>query len=173
MTLTWFWWEREWPIALYLNCYGSHSVMMCSVLSHHQVFHSNYSNNTHLFQPPHTPYHQPVYPLQALHLVSHCALYPLSSILFFVVLTDQNERKISSLSTAEAVVTTAVVCVVCSFTAGLLLGVVLTQCHGHCHRKQKRGQTEILPVYEDITLEKIQPPGIKLQSNEAYGPIRR
>ena len=93
--------------------------------------------------------------------------------MFFVVLTDQNERKISSLSTAEAVVTTAVVCVVCSFTAGLLLGVLLTQCHGHCHRKQKKGQTEIPPVYEDITLEKIQPPGIKLQSNEAYGPIRR
>ena len=74
----------------------------------------------------------------------------LSSILFFVVLTDQNERKFSSLSTAEAVVTTAVVCVVCSFTAGLLLGVLLTQCHGHCHRKQKRGQTETYPVYEDI-----------------------
>ena len=90
--------------------------------------------------------------------------------MFFVGLTDQNERKISSLSTAEAVVTTAVVC---SFTAGLLLGVLLTQCHGHCHRKQKRGQTEVPPVYEDITLEKIQPPGIKLQSNEAYGPIRR
>ena len=90
--------------------------------------------------------------------------------MFFVVLTEQNERKISSLSTAEAVVTTAVVCVVCSFTAGLLLGVLLTQCHGHC---QRRGQTEIPPVYEDIALEKIQPPGIKLQSNEAYGPIRR
>ena len=99
-----------------------------------------YYSNIHLFQPSeaqasHTPYHQPVYPLQALHLVNHYT--PLSSILFFVVLTDQNERKISSLSTAEAVVTTAVVCVVCSFTAGLLLGVLLTQCHGHCHRKQK------------------------------------
>ena len=55
----------------------------------------------------------------------------------------------SSLSTAEAVATTAVVCVVCSFTAGLLLGVLLTQYHVHCHRKQKRGQTEIPPVYED------------------------
>ena len=54
-----------------------------------------------------------------------------------------------SLSAAGAVVTTVVVCVVCSFTAGLLLGVLLTQCHGHCHRKQKRGQTEIPPVYED------------------------
>ncbi|CAI8043865.1 hypothetical protein GBAR_LOCUS24348, partial [Geodia barretti] len=32
----------------------------------------------------------------------------------------------SSLSTAEAVATTAVVCVVCSFTAGLLLGVMVT-----------------------------------------------
>ena len=81
-----------------------------------------------------------------------------------MVLIDQNEREISSLSTAEAVVTTAVVCVVCSFTAGLLLGVLLTQCHGHCH---KRGQTEISPVYEDITLEKI-PPVIELHSNDAY-----
>ena len=87
-----------------------------------------------------------------------------------MVVIDQNEREISSLSTAEAVVTTAVVCVVCSFTAGLLLGVLLTQCHGHCHRKQKRGQTEIVPVYEDITLEKT-PRAIELHSNDAYGPI--
>ena len=84
-----------------------------------------------------------------------------------MVVIDQNEREISSLSTAEAVVTTAVVC---SFTAGLLLGVLLTQCHGHCHRKQKRGQTEISPVYEDITLEKT-PPAIELHSNDAYGHI--
>ena len=48
-------------------------------------------------------------------------------------------------------VTTGVVCVA---TAGLLLGV---QCHGHCHRKGKRGQTEIPPVYEDIPLEKTPP----------------
>ena len=61
----------------------------------------------------------------------------------------------SSLDTAEAVATTAVVCVVCSFTAGLLLGVLLTQCHVHCHRKQKKGQTEI--------------PAMELKSNEAYG----
>ncbi|CAI8044956.1 hypothetical protein GBAR_LOCUS24886, partial [Geodia barretti] len=67
--------------------------------------------------------------------------------------TDGDKRG-SSLSTAEAVATTGVVCVVCSFTAGLLLGVLLTQCHGHCHRKGKRGQTEIPPVYEDIPLEK-------------------
>ena len=63
--------------------------------------------------------------------------------------------------------TTAVVCVVCSFTAGLLLGVLLTQCHVHCHRKQKRGQTEIPPVYEDIPLEK--KPAFELHRNEAYG----
>ena len=48
-------------------------------------------------------------------------------------------------------VTTGVVCVA---TAGLLLGV---QCHGHCHRKGKIGQTEIPPVYEDIPLEKTPP----------------
>ena len=87
-----------------------------------------------------------------------------------MVVIDQNEREISSLSTAEAVVTTAVVCVVCSFTAGLLLGVLLTQCHGHCHRKRKRGQTEIPHVYEDITMEKT-PRAIELHSNDAYGPI--
>ena len=80
--------------------------------------------------------------------------------------------EISSLSTAEAVITTAVVCVVCSFTAGLLLGVLLTQCHGHCHRKQKRGQTEIPPVYEDITMERT-PPAIELHSKDAYGPIQQ
>ena len=63
--------------------------------------------------------------------------------------------------------TTGVVCVVCSFTAGLLLGVLLTQCHGHCHKKGKRGQT---PVYEDIPLEKT-PTAIELNTNEAYGHI--
>ena len=82
---------------------------------------------------------------------------------------EGGKRGRSSLSTAEAVATTAVVCVVCSFTAGLLLGVLLTQCHVHCHRKQKRGQTEIPPVYEDIPLEK--KPAIELHSNEAYGHI--
>ena len=77
----------------------------------------------------------------------------------------------NSLSTAEAVATTAVVCVVCSFTAGLLLGVLLTQCHGHCHRKGKREQIEISPVYEDIPLEKT--PAIELKTNDAYGPISK
>ena len=77
----------------------------------------------------------------------------------------------AALSTAEAVATTAVVCVVCSFTAGLLLGVLLTQCHGHCHRKGKRGQTEIPPVYEDIPLENT--PAIELKTNDAYGPISK
>ena len=74
-------------------------------------------------------------------------------------------RSSSSLSTGEVVVATAVVCVVCSFTAGLLVGVLLTQCVGVCGRRRKRGQT----VYEDITLEKT--PAIQLQTNEAYGPV--
>ena len=57
-------------------------------------------------------------------------------------------------SKTEAVVITAVVCVVCSFTAGLLLGVLVTLCNVHYHKKQKRDQTERPPVYEDIPLEK-------------------
>ena len=65
-------------------------------------------------------------------------------------------------------VITAVVCVVCSFTAGLLLGVLLTRCSVHCHGKQKRGQTERPPVYEDIHSEN-KTPNIQLQHNEAYG----
>ena len=89
---------------------------------------------------------------------------------FSIISLDQHDKQ-SSLGTAEAVATTAVVCVVCSFTAGLLLGVLLTQCHGHCHRKGKRGQTEIPPVYEDISLEKT--PAIELKTNEAYGPISK
>ena len=75
----------------------------------------------------------------------------------------------SSLSTADAVAITAVVGGLCSFTAGLLLGVLLTQCHVHCHRKQKRGQTERPPVYEDIQLE--MKADIELKHNEAYGHI--
>ena len=67
-------------------------------------------------------------------------------------------------------VATAVVCVVCSFTAGLLVGVLLTQCVGVC-RRRKRDQTEIPPVYENITLEKT--PAIQLQTNEAYGPVSK
>ena len=94
----------------------------------------------------------------------------LNIMTLLIITVDRDKQEISSLSTTEAVVTTAVVCVVCSFTAGLLLGVLLTQCHGHCHRKQKRGQTEIPPVYEDITLEKT-PPAIELHSNDAFGPI--
>ena len=75
----------------------------------------------------------------------------------------------SSLSIADAVAITTVVGGLCSFTAGLLLGVLLTQCHVHCHRKQKRGQTERPPVYEDIQPE--MKPDIELQHNEAYGHI--
>ena len=74
------------------------------------------------------------------------------------------------LSRAGAVVITAVVCVVCSFTAGLLLGVLLTRCSVHCHGKQKRGQTERPPVYEDIQSEN-KTTNIELQHNEAYGHL--
>ena len=75
----------------------------------------------------------------------------------------------SLLSTADAVAITAVVGGLCSFTAGLLLGVLLTQCHVHYHRKQKRGQTERPPVYEDIQPE--MKADIELKDNEAYGHI--
>ena len=80
--------------------------------------------------------------------------------------------KDNSLSRAEAVVITAVVCVVCSFTAGLLLGVLVTLCNVHYHKKQKRDQTERPPVYEDIPLEKKRT-DIELQHNEAYGHFLR
>ena len=87
----------------------------------------------------------------------------------FQNVSTDSDRSSGSLSTGEAVVATAVVCVVCSFTAGLLVGVLLTQCVGVCGRRRKRGQTEIPPVYEDITLEKT--PAIQLQTNEAYGHV--
>ena len=69
-------------------------------------------------------------------------------------------------------VITAVVCVVCSFTAGLLLGVLVTLCNVHYHKKQKRDQTERPPVYEDIPLEK-KKTDMELQDNEAYGHFLR
>ena len=84
---------------------------------------------------------------------------------------DERERKGSSLSTTEAVATTAVVCVVFSFTAGLILGLILTQCHVQCQRKQRRAKTEMPPVYEDISLSEKIPPAIVLHGNEAYGHI--
>ena len=81
----------------------------------------------------------------------------------------QVDSSSTTLTTAEAVATAVAVSVMCSFTAGLLLGVLLTQCHGHCRRKGKRGQTEIPPVYEDIHLEKT--PAIELKTNDAYAPV--
>ena len=75
----------------------------------------------------------------------------------------------NSLSKAAAVAITAVVGGLCSFTTGLLFGVLLTQCSVHCHRKQKRGQTERSPVYEDIQPE--MNADIELQHNEAYGHV--
>ena len=76
-----------------------------------------------------------------------------------------------SLSTAGAVAISAVVAGLCSFTAGLLLGVLLTRCGVHCCRKQKRGQTERPPVYEDIQPD--EKAGIELKHNEAYGHVSR
>ena len=85
----------------------------------------------------------------------------MSFLTFFPLLSEGYRGSSHSLSTAEAVATTAVVCLVCSFTAGLLLGVL---CHIHCHRKQKRDQTETPPVYDYI-----QKPAFELHNNEAYG----
>ena len=56
-------------------------------------------------------------------------------------------------------------------TAGLLLGVLLTRCNVHCHKQQKRGQTERPPVYEDIQPETTA--GIELQINETDGQLSR
>ena len=73
-------------------------------------------------------------------------------------------------STTDVAVISAVVAGLCSFTAGLLLGVLLTRCNVHCHRQQKRGETERPPVYEDIQPE-TKVVYIQLQKNEAYGQI--
>ena len=61
----------------------------------------------------------------------------------------------NSLSRADAVAITAVVGGLCSFTAGLLLGV----------------QTERPPVYKDVQPE--MKADIELQHNEAYGQINQ
>ena len=101
------------------------------------------------------------------------------AIIYYIYLGNGYEKYIlscfivgmecSSLNIADGVAITAVVGGLCSFTAGLLLGVLLTQCHVHCHRKQKRGQTERPPVYEDIQPE--MKTDVKLQHNEAYGHV--
>ena len=85
----------------------------------------------------------------------------------FTLFVDSYESTSSSLSKTEAVIITAVVCVVCSFTVGLLIGILLTLCNVHYHKKRDL-QTERPPVYEDITLEKKRT-DIELQHNEAYG----
>ena len=95
----------------------------------------------------------------------------LNSVLSMMLCIIIDPRRDShSLSRAGAVAITAVVCVVCSFTAGLLLGVLLTRCSVHCHGNQKRGQTERPPVYEDIHSEN-KTTNIELQHNEAYGHL--
>ena len=63
----------------------------------------------------------------------------------------------------------AVMAGLCSFTAGPLLGVLLTRCDVHCRRRQKRGQTERPLVYEDIQPD--EKAGIELKRNEAYGQV--
>ena len=73
------------------------------------------------------------------------------------------------LNTSEAVAITAVVCGLCSFTAGLVLGLLLSRYCPYCHRTGKRVATDRPPVYEDITPEK--GAGIELQHNEAYGHV--
>ena len=84
---------------------------------------------------------------------------------------DENNVENNALSTAEAVaITAAVVCLVCSFTAGLLLCALLTRCQSHCHNIiEQKGEQQA--VYEDIVLEKR--PTIELQTNEAYGHFSR
>ena len=91
---------------------------------------------------------------------------------FFFTLGDRNEKDCSTstiytLSTAEAVVTTAVVCVVCSFTAGLLLGVLLNRYYNHSHKKRKKANRS--PVYDEISSKMSS--GIELHHNEAYGHV--
>ena len=83
-----------------------------------------------------------------------------------------SERNDNSLSKFETVIITAVVCVVCSFIIGLLIGVLLTRCNVRRHSRPRSGQTERRPsekrhVYEDIQPKK----DIKLQHNEAYGHL--
>ena len=84
---------------------------------------------------------------------------------------SSNTGASSSLSTAGALAISAVVAGLCSFTAGLLLGALLTRCGVHCRKKQKRGQIERPPVYEDIQPD--EKAGIELKHNEAYGHISR
>ena len=77
---------------------------------------------------------------------------------------DPNGSSTSNLlNTSEAVAITAVVCGLCSFTAGLVLGLLLSRYCTYCHRTGKRVATDRPPVYEDITPEK--GAGIELQHN--------
>ena len=82
---------------------------------------------------------------------------------------SDNSSMSNLLNTSEAVAITAVVCGLCSFTAGLVLGLLLSRYCTYCHRTGKRVATDRPPVYEDITPEK--GAGIELQHNDAYGRV--
>ena len=100
----------------------------------------------------------------------------------FFTLGDRIEKDcltstICTLNTAEIVATTAVVCVVCSFTTGLLLGVLLNRYYNHSHKKRKkayhshkkRKKANRSPVYDEISSKMNS--GIELHHNEAYGHV--
>ena len=90
--------------------------------------------------------------------------------LFFLGNAKKSKADSDSLHTADVVAITAVVCGLCSFTAGLLVGGVLTQCCRKCWIQQRRGKTEKPPVYEDVEPNKNI--AIELQYNDAYGHIQ-
>ena len=92
--------------------------------------------------------------------------------MFFIGNVKDSKAESDSLYTADILAITAVVCGLCSFAAGLLVGGLLTQCCSKCWTQQRRGKTctEKPPVYEDVEPNKNVV--IELQHNEAYGHIQ-
>ena len=80
----------------------------------------------------------------------------------------------NTLSRTDAVVITAVVCVLCGFTAGLLVGGVLTQCCGKRWKYwQKTGQIEKYATDYENPNPNQNNGDIEIQRNEAYRHLHK
>ena len=91
------------------------------------------------------------------------------SVIFFAV--DNTGQANTGLSTAEAVGITFVLTFIVSFSAGLLVALVIAYCYNQRQKGQysPRDTRQPAPMYEDVSIAVSK--DIELKENVAYGPI--
>ena len=107
-------------------------------------------------------------PDQGIHTMMELHIFVQSVILFAV---DNTGQANTGLSTAEAVGITFVLTFIVSFSAGLLVALVIA----YCYNQRQKGQyspsdpRQPAPMYEDVSIAVSK--DIELKENVAYGPI--